>query len=63
MFARGSDRALWHIWQVAPNGTWSGWKSEGGWIDLPSTPGLPVSVDWEGLRARNAVRELMDRKA
>jgi hypothetical protein len=32
-FARGSDGALWHKWQTAPNGNWSGWLSEGGWID------------------------------
>jgi len=25
LFARGADKALWHIWQVAPNGGWSGW--------------------------------------
>jgi hypothetical protein len=34
VFARGSDKALWHKWQVAPNGGWSNWASEGGWIDL-----------------------------
>ena len=33
VFARGADKALWHIWQLAPNGTWSGWRSAGGWID------------------------------
>ena len=33
-FARGSDHALWHKWQTVPNGNWSGWLSEGGWIDL-----------------------------
>ena len=30
VFARGTDNALWHIWQVAPNSTWSGWASLGG---------------------------------
>ena len=33
-FARGSDGALWHIWQTAPNNGWSGWNSLGGWIHL-----------------------------
>jgi len=34
LFVRGSDKALWHKWQVAPNDGWSGWASMGGWIDL-----------------------------
>jgi C1A family cysteine protease len=29
-FVRGTDNALWHNWQVQPNGGWSGWASEGG---------------------------------
>jgi len=29
-FARGTDDALWHIWQTAPNNGWSGWASLGG---------------------------------
>ncbi len=29
VFARGSDYALYHLWQVAPSG---GWVSLGGWI-------------------------------
>ncbi|HEU4595812.1 MAG TPA: S8 family serine peptidase, partial [Pyrinomonadaceae bacterium] len=33
VFVRGSDRALWHKWQTAPNNGWSGWQSLGGWID------------------------------
>lgn len=33
VFVRGSDKALWHKWQVAPNDGWSGWASMGGWID------------------------------
>jgi subtilisin family serine protease len=36
VFARGADHALWHKWQVVPNGGWSGWASLGGWIDLLS---------------------------
>jgi C1A family cysteine protease len=35
VFARGSDQALWHQWQTAPNNGWSGWASLGGWIDAP----------------------------
>ena len=34
VFARGTDLALWHIWQVAPNNGWSSWSSLGGVIDL-----------------------------
>ncbi|WP_208750680.1 hypothetical protein, partial [Bradyrhizobium daqingense] len=30
-FARGTDNALWHIWQDKPHsGPWSGWASLGG---------------------------------
>ena len=29
-FALGTDNALWHTWQVAPNDGWSGWASRGG---------------------------------
>jgi acylphosphatase len=32
-FVRGSDGALWHIWQTAPNNGWSGWNSQGGVIE------------------------------
>ncbi len=32
VFARGSDNALWHRWQTAPNNGWSGWGSMGGVI-------------------------------
>ncbi len=34
VFVRGSDKALYHKWQTAPNNGWSGWASMGGWIDL-----------------------------
>ena len=30
VFARGTDNALWHIWQTAPNNGWSSWASLGG---------------------------------
>jgi len=37
VFARGTDNALWHIWQTAPNNGWSGWASLGGVItSLPT---------------------------
>ncbi len=29
VFAKGTDGALWHIYQTAPNGTWSSWASLG----------------------------------
>jgi hypothetical protein len=29
LFAVGDDNALWHIWQIAPNGGWSSWTSHG----------------------------------
>jgi hypothetical protein len=32
LFAVGSDNALYNVWQVAPNGGWSGWNSLGGWV-------------------------------
>jgi C1A family cysteine protease len=32
LFVRGTDGAVWHKWQVAPNSSWSGWASEGGVI-------------------------------
>ncbi|WP_447600625.1 S8 family peptidase [Nitrospira sp. Nam80] len=35
VFARGSDKALWHKWQTAPNNGWSTWASLGGWVNQP----------------------------
>ena len=32
IFVRGTDGALWHKWQTAPNNGWSGWASLGGVI-------------------------------
>ncbi len=29
LFAVGNDKALWHIWQIAPNGGWSSWTPHG----------------------------------
>lgn len=34
VFARGTDKAVWHIAQTAPNNGWGGWASLGGWVDL-----------------------------
>src|SRR2546430_12459007 len=31
-FGVGTDNGLWHIWQTAPNGNWSGWAPLGGII-------------------------------
>ena len=28
-FVAGTDGALWHMWQTAPNGDWSPWFSHG----------------------------------
>jgi hypothetical protein len=36
VFARGTDGALWHIWQTAPNNGWSGWASLGGVVANPA---------------------------
>jgi hypothetical protein len=30
VFVRGTDSALWHIWQTAPNNGWAKWASLGG---------------------------------
>jgi len=37
VFVRGSDRAVWHMWQTAPNNGWSSWASMGGWVDIISS--------------------------
>ena len=39
VFARGTDGALWHIWQTSPNNGWSGWGSLGGGIQGPIAVG------------------------
>jgi acylphosphatase len=43
VFARGTDNALWHIWQTAPNNGWSGWASMGGIIT--SVPSVGRNLD------------------
>ena len=35
VFARGTDNALWHMWQTAPNNGWSSWASLGGILVCP----------------------------
>ena len=42
-FARGTDNALWHCWQMTPGGIWSGWASRGGVIT--STPCVASNAD------------------
>jgi len=32
VFVRGTDNAVWHKWQIAPNSSWSGWASLSGVI-------------------------------
>ena len=39
VFVRGTDNALWHNWQTAPNNGWSGWASEGGVLTSNITVG------------------------
>jgi C1A family cysteine protease/acylphosphatase len=43
VFARGTDNALWHIWQTAPNNGWGGWASLGGVIT--SVPAVINNAD------------------
>src|SRR5205807_501761 len=44
VFARGTDNALWHIWQQASHsGPWSNWASLGGGIT--SDPAVAVNSD------------------
>ncbi|TMR27375.1 matrilysin family metalloendoprotease [Nonomuraea zeae] len=39
VFVRGLDSALHHKWQVTPNGGWSDYASEGGWVTGPIAVG------------------------
>jgi acylphosphatase len=43
IFARGTDNAIWHRWQVSPGGNFSGWASLGG--VLTSDPIVGVNAD------------------
>ncbi len=48
LFVLGDDKALWHIWQVAPNGGWSNWASHGtppGTTFTFSGPAMAASAD------------------
>ena len=47
IFATGLDSALWHIWQVAPNGPWDNWASLGGPpnVDIGHSIGVHVNDD------------------
>src|SRR6266568_3262216 len=47
VFATGLDNALWHIWQVAPNGPWDNWASLGGPpnVDIGHSIGVHVNDD------------------
>jgi hypothetical protein len=39
VFVRGRDRAVWHIWQTAPNGPFADWHSLGGGFNGDPTIG------------------------
>jgi acylphosphatase len=43
IFARGTDNALWHRWQTAPNSGWSNWGSLGG--QITSNPTVIANAD------------------
>ncbi|HET6881091.1 MAG TPA: hypothetical protein VFI31_13095 [Pirellulales bacterium] len=43
VFARGTDGALWHIWQNSPGGGWSGWSSLAGGIT--TNPAVGINAD------------------
>ncbi|WP_181150204.1 hypothetical protein [Photorhabdus hindustanensis] len=43
VFVRGADKALWHIWQTAPNSGWSGWQSLG--HTITSNPAVYINAD------------------
>jgi hypothetical protein len=44
VFVRGNDRALYHRWQVAPGGAWSGWAALNG----ASTSDISVARNTDG---------------
>jgi hypothetical protein len=48
VFVPGSDRALWHIWQTTPNGTWSSWASLGTPSNMQSSPGPIAGKNADG---------------
>ena len=40
IFGNGTDDAIWHNWQTAPNNGWSGWNSLGGRITSDAAVGI-----------------------
>lgn len=48
VFATGSDNALWHIWQLEPNGSWSNWNSLGKPTNEGIRPLFSVHVNDDG---------------
>jgi hypothetical protein len=40
VFGNGTDHAVWHNWQVAPGGGWSGWNSLGGLVTTDAAVGI-----------------------
>ncbi len=48
VFAAGTDGALWHIWQTAPNGTWSSWASLGTPSNVQFLSGYTVGKNADG---------------
>src|SRR6266568_4710537 len=48
VFTVGTDGAFWHIWQTAPNGTWSSWAYLGTPSNVQSTTGLTVGKNADG---------------
>src|SRR5436309_2547693 len=45
VFALGTDYAVYQNWQVAPNGSWSGWRSLGGGFKPARNPVVARNAD------------------
>ena len=58
VFVRGTDDALWHMWQTAPNNGWSGWASLGGVIQRPAGRGTERRRTAGGVREGHGQRPL-----
>ncbi|MFV8752375.1 S8 family serine peptidase [Nannocystaceae bacterium ST9] len=41
LFVRGDDNRIWHVYQTAPNGDWSGWDNMGG--NATSDPAVGIN--------------------
>ena len=66
VFVRGTDDALWHIWQTVPHGgPWSAWASLGGNITSDPVGSTTVTDGWRCSRAepKRALAHLADRGA